>query len=87
VSAAISKNAPNTARQSIVFIDVSSGGLLCYVGAAFPDRSLAEMLAKEINCQCKGTIRFRLAVGLASEARESVIGAGVFMDRHERIGR
>ena len=47
----------------------------------------AQVLVEEIERQRQRAVGFRLAVGLAAEAREGVVGAGIFVDRHQRIGR
>src|SRR6266446_10891748 len=49
--------------------------------------SCAQMLSEEIDRKRERPVRFGLAVGLAPVARESVIGAGVLVDRHQGIRR
>ena len=45
------------------------------------------MLLEKIQRQRKRAVGFQLAVGLAADPRESVIGTGIFVDGNERIGR
>jgi hypothetical protein len=45
------------------------------------------MLVEEIDRQLQGTISLWLAVGPATESRKGVVGAGIFVDRHQRIRR
>ena len=41
-------------------------------------RVLVEILAEEVERQCECTVGVRFAVGLPAEAREGVIGTGIF---------
>jgi hypothetical protein len=45
------------------------------------------MLLKKIERQGKRAVGFRLAVGFAAEPREGMVGAWIFMDSNQRIGR
>ena len=49
--------------------------------------SAAEMLLEKLERQRKRALRLRLRVGLAAVAREGMIGAGIFVNGHEGIGR
>ena len=45
-----------------------------------------KMLFEELDRQRQRAIRLRLGIGLAAVAREGVVGAGIFVDGHQRIG-
>ena len=47
----------------------------------------ARCFSEKIQGQPQRAIGLRLAVGSAAEPREGVIGAGILVDRHQRIGR
>ena len=47
---------------------------------------LGQVLPEKIDAQPQGAVRFRFAVGPAAVPRERVIGAGILVYRHERIG-
>jgi hypothetical protein len=46
-----------------------------------------QLLFEKVQRQGKRTVGFRLAVGFAAEPREGVVGARVFVDGNERMGR
>src|SRR3954469_19282769 len=46
----------------------------------------AEVLVEKLHRQRQRPIRLRLGVGPAAVAGEGVVGAGIFVDRHQRIG-
>src|SRR5262245_35011963 len=45
-----------------------------------------KMLFEELHGQRRRAVRLRLGVGLAAVAREGVVGAGIFVDGHQRVG-
>ena len=51
-----------------------------------PSDSAAEMLPEKLERQRQRALSLRLRIGLAAVAREGVIGTGIFVDRHQRIG-
>src|SRR5262245_34273795 len=46
----------------------------------------SQMLFEKPRRQVQRALGLRLGVGLAAETREGVVGAGIFVDRHQRIG-
>ena len=48
--------------------------------------SAAEMRVEKLQRQRQRALRLRLRVGLAAVTREGMIGTGIFVDRHQRIG-
>src|SRR5262245_59990389 len=46
----------------------------------------AEMMLEKLHRQRECAIRLRLGIGLAAVPCERVVGAGIFVDGHQRIG-
>src|SRR5215467_5802223 len=55
-------------------------------GSTSRECALTEMLLEKRERQRQRALRLRLRVGLAAVARERVVGTGIFVDRHQRIG-
>ena len=47
--------------------------------------NLAQMLFEKLQRQTERTVGFGLAIGLAAEAGEGVVGAGIFVNCHQRV--
>src|SRR5262245_22362533 len=46
----------------------------------------AEMLLEKLHRERQRAVRLRFGIGLAAVAGEGVVGAGIFVDGHQRIG-